>query len=389
MSDPAHLPTLRLKPGRRARAQEGHPWVFAGEVENLLPESCNGGVAVCRDVRGRLLGSGIYNGRSQIVWRRFTPRTEWLDDALFTRLLGDSIGRRHGEKVCRLVWSESDRLPGLVVDRYGDVLVIQVSTLAMEGRRALLARVLCEHLAPDAMVWRDDLPVRAKEGLPVSAARSEPGVLEAFWLDVNGVQFLIDPLGGQKTGLYLDQREQHVLVAGYAKGRRVLDCFCNQGGFALHAARAGAARVAAMDSSADALAAGRINAERNGLKVEFMEANVFDALKPMAPGSYDLIVLDPPPFAPGKDRVEGALRGYKEINLRALKILPPGGILATYTCSHHIGYERFQELLAEAARDAGRTVRLLHRTGQPADHPVMLNTPESEYLRGYVLEVVE
>lgn len=389
MNETDHLPTLRLRPGRRARAQEGHPWVFAGEVENLLPASSDGGVAVCRDVRGKLLGSGIYNGKSQIVWRRYSPRAEALDDELFARLVGESVARRGGQKVCRLVWSESDRLPGLVVDRYGDVLVVQISTLAMEGRRTQISRLLCELTDPQALVWRDDLPMRTKEGLPVLPPRSDPPGLEAFWLEVNGVEFSIDPLGGQKTGLYLDQREQHLLVAGYARGRRVLDCFCNQGGFALHAARAGAARVVAMDSSADALAAGRIAAARNGCAVEFTEANVFDALKPMAPGSQDLVVLDPPPFAPGKDRVEGALRGYKEINLRALKILTPGGILATYTCSHHIGYERFQDLLAEAARDTGRTVRLLHRTGQPSDHPVVLNSPESEYLRGYILEVVE
>jgi 23S rRNA (cytosine1962-C5)-methyltransferase len=389
MSESDHLPTLRLRPGRRARAAEGHPWVFAGEVENLLPASSDGGVAVCRDTRGKLLGTGIYNGKSQIVWRRFSKRAEDLDPALFRSRLDEAIRRREGSEVCRLVWSESDRLPGLVIDRYGDVLVIQISTLAMESRRALLAEHLRDRISPMALVWRDDLPIRAKEGMPLGQAHSEPAGWPPFWLPVSGVDFHIDPLGGQKTGLYLDQREQHLLVAGLARGRHVLDCFCNQGGFALHAAKAGAASVAAMDSSSEALAAGRLAAEHNGLKVDFIEANVFDALKPILPGKYDLIVLDPPPFAPGKDRVEGALRGYKEINLRALKILPVGGILASYTCSHHIGYEMFQDLLAETALDAGKNIRLLHRTGQPSDHPVMLNTPESEYLRGYILEVVE
>ncbi|MDX6767525.1 MAG: class I SAM-dependent rRNA methyltransferase [Candidatus Methylacidiphilales bacterium] len=389
MTDSDHLPTLRLRPGRRPRAQEGHPWVFAGEVENLLPASCDGGVAVCRDARGKLLGSGIYNGRSQIVWRRYSKRAEDLDAALFHSRLDEAIHHRGNQAVCRLVWSESDRLPGLVVDRYGEVLVIQISTLAMEARRGLLSEHLQDRFSPLAMVWRDDLPVRAKEGLPVGPAHSEPPSWPPFWLSVGGVEFHIDPLGGQKTGLYLDQREQHILVASLARGKRVLDCFCNQGGFALHAARAGAATATGMDSSAEAIAAGRLTAAHNRLGVEFIEANVFDALKPVHPGAYDLIILDPPPFAPGKDRVEGALRGYKEINLRALKILPVGGILATYSCSHHIGYEMFREMLAQAAHDAGRGVRLLHRTGQPADHPVLLHHDESEYLRGYILEVVE
>lgn len=387
MSSAPPLPTLRLKPGRRARAVDGHPWVFAGELEELPDPALDGQSAVCRDARGRMLGSGIVNSRSQIVWRRYSRRAEALEAGLLARLVRAAVERRGGATVARLVWSECDDLPGLVVDRYGGVLVVQILTRAMEDRRGEVEALLAAATGCRAMVWRDDAPVRAKEGLEVRPPRSAAAV-EPFWLDVGGVEFFIDPLGGQKTGFYLDQRGQHLRVAAHARGRRVLDCFCNQGGFALHAARAGARSVLGVDSSAPAVEGARAAAARNGLAAEFTVANAFDFLKALAPGSHDLIVLDPPPFAPGKDRIEGALRGYKEINLRAFQALAPGGILATYACSHHIGHEVFQNMVAGAARDAGRAVRLLEIARQPLDHPIMLHYPESEYLRGLVVEAV-
>lgn len=378
------LPAIRLRRDRRARAVHGHPWVFAGEVEQLPGTECDGQAAVCRDARGRLLGSGIVNTRSQIVWRKFSSQAQPFTEAVWRAYLEAAVKRRAGQKVARLVWSESDGLPGLIVDRYGDVLVGQALTLAVEMRREGIEAALKEFTDAVRMVWRDDAPVRAKEGLEV---RKPESCVEAFWQDMDGVDFRIDPCGGQKTGFYLDQREQYSRVARWAAGRRVLDAFCNQGGFALHAARAGAAAVKAVDISAEAVALGREAARHNGLEVEFIQANVFDYLKHLPPASWDLIVLDPPPFAPGKSKVEGALRGYKEINLRAFQALTPGGILATYSCSHHIGHDLFRGMLAEAARDARREVRLVEVCGQPADHPVMLHFPESEYLRGFILEV--
>jgi 23S rRNA (cytosine1962-C5)-methyltransferase len=382
------LPTLSLKAGRKARSLDGHPWVFAGEVESMPPASLDGQVAVCRDHRGRLLGSGVVNTRSQILWRRFSRRAEALQADKLRQLLENALNRRAGATVARLVWSECDDLPGLTVDRLGEVLVVQVLSLAMELRRDEVAAHLLRRTSARVIVWRDDAPVRAKEGLEVRPP-SATGVLEPFWLDIDGVEFHIDPLAGQKTGFYLDQRGQYQRVAAHARGRKVLDCFCNQGGFALHAMKAGALSATAVDSSTEAVRSGRSASIRNGMKVDFIQANVFDHLKTIPAGPYDLIVLDPPPFAPGKDRVVGALRGYKEINLRALKILPPGGILATYACSHHIAHELFQHMLAEAARDAGRTLRLLEIARQPADHPIMLHYPESEYLRGFIVEVGE
>jgi len=379
----SHLPTLRLKPGKRCRAAGGHPWVFAGEVAELPPSSLDGGAALCRDARGRLLGTGIVNTRSQIIWRKFSSRAEAWDEAALARRLAAALDRRGKARVARLVWSESDGIPGLTVDRFGDVLVGQALTRAVEDRRGWIGAQLLAATGAAALVWRDEAPVRAKEGLEVREASSS---VEPFWLEIDGVEFRIDPSGGQKTGFYLDQRGQYLRVAALARGRRVLDCFCNQGGFALHAMKAGAASAVGVDASASAVASGREAARRNGVSVEFIEANVFDYLKTLPAERFDLIVLDPPPFAPGKDRVAGALRGYKEINLRALKALPPGGILATYACSHHIGHEVFQAMLAESAQDAGRTLRLLEIARQPEDHPVMFHFPESEYLRGFVVE---
>lgn len=380
------MPTLRLKRGRTCRAAEGHPWVFAGEVEAPPDPKWNGQAAVCRDTRGRLLGSGIVNTRSQIVWRQFSLRAEAFDDAAVVTRLDEALRLRAGATVARLVWSESDRLPGLTVDRFGEVLVGQALTWAVDQRRELIAAHLLKVTGCKQLIWRDDAPMRVKEGLEV---REPTPQIDAFWLDLDGVSFLIDPAGGQKTGFYLDQREQHRYVATLARGRRVLDCFCHQGGFAIHALKAGAASAVAVDASAEAVEAGRRAAERNGVVVEFIQANAFDYLKTMPQGAFDLIVLDPPPFAPGRDRLEGALRGYKEINLRALKSLNPGGILATYTCSHHVNYDLFRSVLSDAAHDAGRRLRLLETAVQPWDHPVVLHFPESEYLRGFIVEVTD
>jgi 23S rRNA (cytosine1962-C5)-methyltransferase len=209
-----------------------------------------------------------------------------------------------------------------------------------------------------------------------------------FWMDLNGVEFLFDGESGQKTGFYLDQCEQHVVVSRYARGRRVLDLFCNQGGFALHCAKAGAAHVLGVDSSAAAIGVARENAKKNEVNIQWVCENAFDYLKRMKPNSWDLVILDPPPFAKSRDRVQEALGAYKEINLRAMKQLTAGGILATYACSHHISYGLFREMLTEAAGEAGREVRLREICRQSLDHPVLLSVPETEYLRGFVLEVI-
>jgi 23S rRNA (cytosine1962-C5)-methyltransferase len=382
------LPFIKLKANARARALNGHPWVFANEIETLLPPEHDGEVVECRDRTGRLMGSGIYNSRSQIVWRRLSRDRVALDAAWIRSALERALARRGTEPVRRLVWSESDDLPGVVVDQFGDVLVVQVQTLAMEKRAALLGDLLAELTGAAEIVFRNDGTIRRLEGLPLEVHTRSGQPCPPRWQKIDGFEYSLDLAGGQKTGFYLDQRRQHAAVARYCGGKRVLDAFCNQGAFALHAARAGASEVLGLDSAEDAIAAARQNAERNGVTAEFTVANVFDwfnAPERNVEPLWDVIVLDPPPFAKSRSALEGALRGYKEINLRAVKRLVPGGILATYTCSHHMQDAELRQILAEVSADARRKLRVLEWCHQPPDHPVLLTMPESEYLRGYLV----
>jgi 23S rRNA (cytosine1962-C5)-methyltransferase len=384
-------PALRLKPNVKARVLNGHPWVFANEVESLLPAAHDGEAVECRDRTGRPLGTGIYNSRSQIVWRRFSRERAEFDGAWIRAALERALARRaglgdHG----RLVWSESDDLPGVVVDRFGRTLVVQVQTLAMERRTDLLLAALGELLDPEEVILRNDASIRRLEGLPLEVRTRSGLSWEPRWETIDGFDYWLDLQQGQKTGFYLDQREQHRVVARHCAGRRVLDAFCNQGAFALHAARAGAAEVLGLDSAADAIEQARRNAERNRVDARFEVANVFDWLNDPARANeprWDVIVLDPPPFAKSRSALEGAMRGYKDINLRALQRLVPGGLLATYTCSHHMHDAELRAVVAQAAADAKRKVRIVEFCHQPADHPVLVTMPESEYLRGYLLRV--
>jgi 23S rRNA (cytosine1962-C5)-methyltransferase len=383
-------PSLKLKPNVRARASFGHPWVFANEVETLLPPEHDGEVVECRDRTGRFIGCGIYNSKSQIVWRRLSRDRVALDAAYFRSALERAIARRAKESARRLVWSESDDLPGVVVDQFDDTLVVQVQTLAMEKRAGLLAEALTALLKPAEIIFRNDATIRRLEGLPLGVRTQSGKPWEPRWVKIGGFEYWLDLQHGQKTGFYLDQRIQHGVVAKYCSGRRVLDAFCNQGSFALHAARAGAVEVLGLDSAEDAIAAAKRNAERNGVSIDLQIANVFDWFNDPARGVdalWDVIILDPPPFAKSKSALEGALRGYKEINLRAMRRLSPGGILATYTCSHHMQDAELRSVLAEASADAKRKVRILEWAHQPPDHPVLTAMSESEYLRGYILQV--
>jgi 23S rRNA (cytosine1962-C5)-methyltransferase len=383
-------PAFKLKPNSNSRVLTGHPWVFANEVEALLPPEQDGAVVECRDRAGRFLGTGLCNGRSQIVWRRLSRERVELDEAYLEGALRRALARRPAGEFRRLVWSESDDLPGVVADQYGDAVVVQLQTLAMEQRSALLGDLLQRVLAPAEIIFRNDAPIRKLEGLPQEVHTRSGRRWEPRWVTIDGFKVWLDLMGGQKTGYYLDQRAQHSLVARYCAGRRVLDAFCNQGAFGLHAARAGAAQVLGLDSAAEAVAAATRNAAENGVRAEFRLANVFDwfndPLHPPGP-HWDAIILDPPPFAKSRSALAGALRGYKEINLRAMQRLAPGGVLATYTCSHHMQDAELRQVLAEAAADARRRVRVLEFCHQPPDHPVLVAMPESEYLRGYILRV--
>jgi len=362
--------------------------VFGNEVELLLPPAHDGEVVECRDRSSRLLGTGIYNSQSQIVWRRLSRERVTLDAAYVRGAIERAVARRAAQPARRLLWSESDDLPGVVVDQFGDTLVVQIQTLAMEKRSALIGDALAELLHPAEIIFRNDGPIRRLEGLPLEVHTRSGRPWEPRWMRIDGFDYWLDLQGGQKTGFYLDQRVQHAAVARYCHGARVLDAFCNQGAFALHAARAGAVEVLGLDSAADAIAAAQRNAAQNGVKAEFAVANVFDWFNDPARNvepQWDVIVLDPPPFAKSKSALEGALRGYKEINLRALQRLVPGGVLATYTCSHHMQDAELRQVLAEAATDARRKLRVLEWAHQPADHPVLVTMAESEYLRGYIV----
>lgn len=384
------VPSLKLKANAKPRVLAGHPWVFANEVEALLPAAHDGDVVECRDRADRFLGSGIYNSKSQIVWRRFSRERAVLDGAFLRGAIARAVARRPAGDMRRLVWSESDDLPGLVVDQFGDVLVVQIQTAAMEKRAALVGDVLAEAVKPAEIIFRNDAPIRRLEGLPLETHTRSGAAVAPRWQKIDGFDYWLDLQQGQKTGFYLDQRAQHTVLEKYCAGKRVLDAFCNQGPFALHAARAGASEVLGLDSAEDAIAQARVNAERNGVKATFAVANVFDWFNdPVRAGElkWDVIVLDPPPFAKSKSALEGALRGYKEINLRAMQRLNPGGVLATYTCSHHMQDAELRSVLADAAADAKRKVHVLEFCHQPPDHPVLVTMVESEYLRGYIVRV--
>lgn len=383
------MPGLIIAP--RARIFHGHEWVYATEVKKTFGDPQPGDVITLKDFRDRPMGTAIYNPNSQIVARRFSRRRQDLDLDFFTRRITQALElrQRYGidETLCRLVWSESDGLPGLVVDRYGDHLVVQTLTLAFDQRRDLIRDALIAVFSPKSILLRNDSPVRKAEGMEtvIEIIHGEnPGL---FTVRANDLDFEVDLFDGQKTGLYLDQLQSHAEVAKFAAGKRVLDCFTNQGGFALACAKAGAAKVTAVDISASACDATRRNAELNGLEIEVIEANVFDFLKSAEP-EYDLIILDPPSFTRNKKTLMDAMRGYKEIHLRALKLLDKGGMLSSFCCSHHASRELFVENLIDAAVDAKKSLRLVANHGQRADHPVVLSIPETEYLKGVTVETM-
>lgn len=378
----------------RSRIFHGHDWVYSSEVLKVFGDPADGDVVSLKDGRDRMLGSAIYNSKSQIVARRFSRQRQDLDLDFFERRLRMALADRKRWGVdtglCRLVWAESDGLPGVVVDSYAGVLVFQTLTLAMDLRRELLIEAMRRVFGPVTIVERNDAPVRRAEGMELRTGvvfGPEPGVTQ---VTMDGLVYGLDLLGGQKTGFYLDQREAYRAVSRYASGRRVLDCFANQGAFGLACALAGAESVLAVEISDSAVESIRRNASVNGLVVDAVAANVFDFLKAEEEraGAYDLIILDPPSFTKSKGRVEDAMRGYKEIHLRALKLLKPEGILATFCCSHHVSREQFLATVVEACVDAKRTVRQRELLGHGADHPVLPTIPESEYLKGFVFELV-
>ena len=375
----------------RARIFHGHDWVYSSEIQKTFGNPEPGDVISLKDFRDRPLGTAIYNPDSQIVARRISRRKQKLEIEFFERRIQQAIDvRERAESVdinlCRMVWSESDALPGVILDRYGDHFVLQTLTLAMHQRKDIIIEAIIKLLEPKTIILRNDSPMLKAEGIEpeITLVHGEnPG---PFTVEANGVIFEVDLLDGQKTGLYLDQLEAHAAIANMAKGKRVLDVFCNQGGFALACAKAGAESVTAVDSSESAIAATLRNAELNGVEINAIKHNAFDFLK-HCEDEYDLIILDPPSFTRNKKTLKDAMRGYKEIHLRGLKILARNGILSTFCCSHHATRELFLENVVSASVDAKCTLRLIQNHSQRLDHPILPGIPETEYLKGFTFEL--
>jgi 23S rRNA (cytosine1962-C5)-methyltransferase len=385
-----------VKVNRRAseRVAAGHPWIFTSDLTDRSKAGSGEAVAVL-DPRGRPLGMAHYSSSSQIALRMLTDRVQEIDRDFYLRRLRAAEAHRqsivHNTDAYRVVHGEADLLPALIVDRYGDHLVMQTLDQGIDAAKHTIASCLEEIFHPRGIVARNDAAVRAKEELPLETTTMVGEVPDSVSLRMNGLALTADLLHGQKTGIFLDQRENYLAAAQYARGGCALDCFTSTGGFALHLAPR-CESVEAVDSSAAALERARANAALNGIgNAEFREADVFDLLNAYnsARREFSMVVLDPPAFTKSRKNLEAAGGAYKEINLRALRLLPPGGVLVTCSCSHHMNEAALLEIVAQASLDAKRTLRVLERRTQSQDHPILLTVPETLYLKCLVLEVVQ
>jgi 23S rRNA (cytosine1962-C5)-methyltransferase len=397
-----HLTTVLLKPGEADRIVAGHPWIYHTEILRLTAPVADGALVQVKDHRQRFLGVGFFNSKSKIHVRVLSPERVEVNEMFFEERIRAALAVRQKHlpdaTSFRVVNAESDFLSGLIVDKYDDVLVVQISSLGMDQRKAQIVTVLQQIFSPRAILERSDVASRKFEGLAEANEILAGKLAGPVSVNLNGLKFETDLVGGHKTGLYLDQQMNYQAVSQFARGAQVLDCFSFLGGFGLHAARAGAAHVHLLDQSADAIAVATRNAVANGLaeKCSFEVVNVFDWLKAntaVKPHErviprFDLIVLDPPSFTRNRASVPDALRGYKEIHLRALKLLKPGGTLATFCCSHHVDTVTFMDVILSAAYDTRHVLRRVATYSQGPDHPVIPMIPETEYLKGFAFEVV-
>ena len=389
--------TLRLASGKEARLLAGHPWIYRNEIARVDGEGEPGAVAHILDDRGRFLGQAMANLKSQIAGRLLTRAEEPIDGAFFARRVREAAGRCgrsvSGPDACRLIFGEADHLPGLIVDRYGDLLVIQILTAGMERVREAILTALRDATQPRAIYERNDASPRKLEGLELRKGFAWGEGEAGLWIQEGDLSFFVEVAEGQKTGFFLDQRENRQVVKGLAAGRDVLDCFCYSGGFTVSASAGEATSVVGIDLSAEAIAWAERSAERNGLssRCTFAIGNAFDALRAFdrEDRRFGLVILDPPAFTKGKQALEGALRGYKEINLRAMKLLSPGGVLVTCSCSYHVDPPTFLEMLRAAAADARREFHLRELRTQAADHPILLAARETQYLKCAILEALD
>jgi 23S rRNA (cytosine1962-C5)-methyltransferase len=387
------MTTVKVSKKGADRVRSGHLWIYRSDVIDAAGVG-GGAIVSVVDPAENFVGQAIFSDASEISLRLLTQSHEEIDRAWWQHKLRAAASRRSniapGTNAYRLVYSEGDLLPSIIVDRYHDVLVLQTLSQGTELIKQLLAELLVEEFGPRAIVERNDARVRELEGLPRLAGPLYGDPPDELEILQDGIRFLVSPLGGQKTGSFLDQRENRVAARAVAHGR-ALDCFTFTGAFALHLAQV-CDHVTGIDISAPAVAAARRNAQLNSTeRVEFREANVFDLLREMesAGDRFDTIVLDPPAFAKNRRSIKPAIRGYKEINLRALKLLNPGGVLITCSCSYHMSEQLFLEVIREAAIDAGRKLQVVEKRMQASDHPVIVSMPETHYLKCVITRVIE
>ncbi|HYV82781.1 MAG TPA: class I SAM-dependent rRNA methyltransferase [Pyrinomonadaceae bacterium] len=386
--------TARVNKKGADRVRQGHLWIYRSDVVAIDAEG--GSVVTVKDERGNFVGQALFSDASQIALRFLTQSNEEIDREWWRRRITEAGSRRHislETNAYRLIYSEGDLLPSLIVDVYADVLVMQTLSQGTDAVKSMLTELLVEEFDAQAVIERNDVRVRELEGLPLitrTGYGNAPAELEILQ---HGLRFVVEPLGGQKTGSFLDQRENRLAARAAAQTTnrgRALDCFTFNGAFALHLASV-CDNVIGIDISADAVAAAERNARLNQIEnVDFVEANVFDVLREMeaAGDRFDVIVLDPPAFAKNRASLKAAIRGYKEINLRALKLLNPGGVLITCTCSYHVSEELFIEIVAHAAIDAHRRVQIVEKRIQASDHPVLVGVPETYYLKCVIARVI-
>ena len=382
---------ITLRKTRETRVRSGHPWLYASEIERVEGESA-AGVAEVYSAKGTFLARALYNPASQIALRILTTHDEPIDADFFARRVRTAWEYRQrfcDVNSCRAIYAEADFLPGLVVDKFGGVLVVQVLSLGMELWKRELTDILVEVIRPEGIYERNDVPVRRLEGMQETTGLLYGDVPDRVPMVENGIVYAVDVKHGQKTGFFLDQKENRAAIAPLCPGARVIDMFCHNGSFALNAAKYGAREVTGVDISEEALAVARDNARANGLDANFEAHNCFDLLRALSDQGekYDLVILDPPAFTKTRQMTERALRGYKEINLRGMKLVPDGGFLVSCSCSQHVDDAAFTAMLNEAARDAKKKLRMIEFRTQAKDHPILPASPETQYLKCAILQV--
>ncbi|QTE68580.1 class I SAM-dependent rRNA methyltransferase [Clostridiales bacterium] len=383
-----------LIPGKEKRVYSRHPWVFRSDIHHTEGPCAPGDVVSIYSDKGRFLAKAFYNPNSQIALRILTWQDEEIDRAFIFRRVHDAVEYRRSFadlRSCRLIFAESDRLPALIADVFGSTVVIQCMSLGMERFKQDVIDAIVEEIHPDGIWERDDIPVRKLEGMEMRTGLLYGNVPDRVEMTENGIRFLVDVKEGQKTGFFLDQKENRAAIAPFVKNKKVLDCFTHTGSFALHAAHYGAADVTGVDISDYACEFATENARLNGFgdNVRFIAANAFDLLSEQSKAGqkYDVIVLDPPAFTKTRSAVESALRGYKEINLRAMKMVVPGGYLISCSCSQHVTPDLFKKMIQDAAYDARVSLRQVEFRSQGKDHPILPAAPETEYLKCGIYQV--